>query len=178
MKNTKRLLINIMALLVILAVAYVANNNYAPREVKVAGITTSEKLQSIAKIVSDSHKGLLEVAYLNVSGQPGFIVLLESSATNNADTASQSKSMQGYASALATLLKLTAMEVLPTEPSIRYVVIEIVIKGEAQIYIADADELRALVSDASDRVWLAKLQVPPPPQRSSAPSSPSEPSSP
>lgn len=168
LKSLRRHAVNICALLVILAAAYVGSNHYVTSEVKVAGITSSERFQSIAQIVSNEHKGSVFVTYVDAKGQPKFIVSVAGSTASSADTSSQNKTMQEYRSALATLLKLSATEVLPTEPSVQVVVFDITMSPDEQIMFATAADLKALPRNAVDEMWLAKLQVYNAPQSSSS----------
>ncbi len=153
---------NIFALAVITAAIIAAYLFYVPSrsDILIDGVTVSEKLQSVARIVSKQHTGVVSVVY--VSSHPEVHEFIVALTYTPRDITTQEKSIEvsrSYRDALVTILRLTAVEVLPIEPSIKMVVINTVdVYGIPKSYYALAQDLRVLSVDAPDEVWLAKLQ--------------------
>lgn len=149
---------NGLAFIIILAVAVAAYLYYAPGggpEIK--GVTTGEKFQAVAKVVSDKYSGKVMVIYLE-SSIPGFIV---ASAVPPQDIKTQQDSLlmqQKFYEAMAMALRLTATEILPLEPSIQAVGMTIITGGTAQIFFAMAEDLKMTPADAENKTWVSKLK--------------------
>lgn len=153
-----RYLKNGLALAVILAVAVAAYLYYSPGggpEIK--GVTTDEKFQSVAKVVSDKYGGEVMVIFIKPS-IPGFII---ASAVPPQDIKTQQDSLllqQKFFDAIAMVMRLTATEVLPTEPSIQAIGVNIITGGTVQSYFAMAEDLKTTPADAENKTWLSKLK--------------------
>ena len=162
----KRYVKNVFSLVVILcvgALAYFSYDSYG--KVDTHGETLAGRMQSIALTAIDNSNGRVVVQYRASRDSGGriqpFFVIAPAPNILCEGIVSQEQEMQLQTernSAVVTVLRLTTREVLPLDPSIRIVLVQLVdVCGQSQAWQALADSLKGLPQDAADVAWFERL---------------------
>jgi len=171
----RRLIKNGIALLIILVIGFLAFNFYTPKESPIQGATINERLEKIRERVDGrSYVSVTNASREELSGvtvvryQFNFTaplkVFLEAKTSQTQDLLGMSsqaeleRAINSYRDALADLLRLTMKYVVPFDPAVRAIIIDIRFPdGSLQRAYGLVEDLRAVAGNASANVLLERL---------------------
>ncbi len=169
----KRLIKNCIALMVILAIGFLAFKFYAPKETTIGGGTITERLEeirgrvdkrayiSVPAATREDLSGTIVVRYQFNFNAPLkiFVQAQQGQSLGGLTSASElKKAIDAYNGGVYDLLQLTMKYVVPFDPAVRAIIIDIRLPdGSMQRAIGVVEDLRA-IPNASPKVWLEKLQ--------------------
>lgn len=172
----KRLVKNGIALAVILVIGFLAFNFYTPKESPIQGATISERLEQIRQrvdgreyiSVSDARReelsGVIVVRYQFTFTAP-FKIFLENQNSQaqgllgGASVTELEKAINSYRNALDNLFRLTMQYVVPFDPALRAIIVDIRLPdGSMQRAIGLVEDLRTVPENAAIQVLLEKVR--------------------
>lgn len=170
----KRLVRNGLFLLVIIAVGFLAFNYYTPKEAPIHGVTTTERLEEIRERVDKLDyisvpaaqrrevRGQVFVRYVVQFNAP--LKLFEEvpqrqQGFSGVQTQTELQdAVLSYLAGIAELLRLTLNYIVPVDPMLRGVLVEVHFPdGGVARGVSTIEELRSVPERAADNVWYEKL---------------------
>ncbi len=169
----KRLIRNILALLIILAIGWIAFNFYNSKEEPINGATIQERLEQIRSRVDkteyvsvtaasrDELDRIVVIQYQFNFTAPLKLFLEARSSQQQLSIPTQTKlqkAIKAYRHALVELFRLTMKYVIPLDPAVRTIIVDIRLPDGSMLRaIGVVEELKTLPEDAPDNVWMEKI---------------------